>query len=41
VSIRSPIEAVHVRERLMEYAQLAQIVRLVDDRGDGAPEVRW
>jgi hypothetical protein len=33
-------KAVYVRERLVKDAQLAQIVGLVDDRGDGAPEVR-
>jgi hypothetical protein len=34
-------QAVHVRECLVEDAQLAQVVGLIDDRGDGASEVRW
>ena len=34
-------QAVHVRQRLVEDAQLAQVVGLIDDRGDGAPDVRW
>jgi len=33
-------EAIHVRKRLVENAQLPQIVGLVDDRCDGCPDVR-
>ncbi len=32
-------EAVHVRERLVEYPQLPQIVRLIDDRGNGGADM--
>jgi hypothetical protein len=34
-------KAVHVGECLVKDAQLAKIVGLIDDRGDGASEVRW
>jgi hypothetical protein len=43
-ALRKPSDdakAVNVRERLVENAQLAKIVGLIDDCGDGAPEVRW
>jgi hypothetical protein len=33
-------KAVYVGECLVKDAQLAQIVGLIDDRGDGAPEMR-